>query len=46
MTKWVCGWLALTAVCLWLARATPEDIAKCQEATGWSAERCVVELQR
>lgn len=37
---------ALSILCLAAARVTPEDLSKCQEATGWSKERCQVELTR
>lgn len=41
--------LALVAFCvfmLWLAAPTEEDVARCSEVTGWSADRCRVELTR
>lgn len=32
--------------CLWVQMPGEEDIQLCADATGWSKERCLVELTR
>lgn len=33
-------------LCIFAFRVSPEDIAACVESTGWSEDRCQVELTR
>lgn len=40
------GGALLVALCLFALRVTPEDIAACRKATGWSADHCQNELSR
>lgn len=43
-------WIALAVLLLVIAgfalRVSPEDVAKCVEANGWTEARCEWELQR
>lgn len=43
---WALIALALSVLCLWFARVTPEQVQACAEHTGWTEARCQVELGR
>lgn len=44
--RYVLPFVAFCIFMLWLAAPTAEDVARCVDATGWSSDRCRVELTR